>query len=52
MVAIQTTHRDALPVAFQFPALKAELATVISLDSKTAVGPKLPLGTKPMRCLQ
>ena len=52
MVAIQTTHRDALAVAFQFPALKAELAAVIGLDGETAVGPKLPLGTEPMGCLQ
>ena len=48
MVAIQTTHRDALAVAFQFPALKAELAAVIGLDGQTAVGPKLALSTEAM----
>src|SRR5215813_6938792 len=37
MVVIQTTHRDALVVAQQFPAHKAELAAVIGLDGKTAV---------------
>src|SRR6516225_11117034 len=52
MVSIQTAHRDALAVALQFPAHKAELATVIRLDGKTAVGPKLALGTEAMGCLQ
>ena len=52
MVAIQTTHRDALAVALQLSAHNAVLATVIGLDGKTAVGPKLALGTKPVGCLQ
>src|SRR5580765_8800681 len=52
MVAIQATHRDALAVALQFPAHNAVLATVIGLDGKTAVGPKLALGTEAMGCLQ
>jgi len=52
MVAIQTAHRDALAVALQFPAHKAELAAVLGLDGKTAVGPKLALGTEPVWCLQ
>ena len=52
MVAIQTTHRDALAVALQLPTHNAVLATVIGLDSKTAVSPKLALGTEAMGCLQ
>ena len=52
MVAIQTTHRDALAVALQLPAHNAELAAVIGLDSKPAVGPKLALGTEAMGRLQ
>jgi len=52
MVAIQTTHRDALAVALPFPAHEAELAAVIGLDRKPAVGPKLALGTEAMGRLQ
>ena len=43
MVTIQTTYGDALAVAFQFSALKAVLAAVVSLDGKTAVGPSMPI---------
>src|SRR5436309_8026670 len=52
MVSIQTTHRDALAVAVQFPAYHAVLAAVIGLDGKTAVGPKLTLSPEAMGCLQ
>jgi hypothetical protein len=52
MVSIQTTHRDALAVALQLPAHNAVLAAVIRLDGKTAVCPKLALGTEAMGCLQ
>src|SRR5206468_10533323 len=52
MIAIETTHRDALAVALQFPAHNAVLAAVIRLDSKTAVGPELALGAEAMGCLQ
>jgi len=52
MVVIQTTHRDALAVALQFPAHNAVLAAVIRLDGKTAVCPELALGTEAMGCLQ
>jgi hypothetical protein len=34
MVAVQAAHRDALAVAWQLPAHKAELATVIGPDGK------------------
>src|SRR5207344_480177 len=52
MVAVQATHCDALAVALQFPTHKAVLAAVIGLDRKTAVCPKLALGTEAMGCLQ
>jgi len=52
MVVIQTAHRDALAVAVQFPAYKAELATALGLHGKTAVGPKLALGPEAMGCPQ
>src|SRR5215468_8951354 len=52
MVVIQAAHRDALAVALQFPAHHAELAAVIGLDRKPAVGPKLALGAEPVGCLQ
>ena len=49
MVVIQAAHRDA--VALQLPAHKAELAAVIGLDGKAAVGPKLALVTTTILCL-
>jgi hypothetical protein len=52
MVAVQATHRDALAVTLQLPTHNAVLATVIGLDGKTAVGPKLALATEAMGCLQ
>ena len=52
MIVIQTAHRDALPVALQFPSYIAVLAAVVSLDCETTVGPQLPLGTEPVWCLQ
>ncbi len=52
VVVIQTAHRDALSVALQFASYTAVLATVVSLDCETAVGPQLSLGTETMRGLQ
>ena len=41
VIVIQTAHCDALAVALQFASHTAVLATVVSLDRETAVGPKL-----------
>ena len=52
MVIIQTTHGDALAVALPFASHSAVLSTIVHLHGKTAVRPKLTLGTKPVGCLQ
>ena len=52
VIVIQTAHCDALAVALQFASHTAVLATVVSLDRETAVGPQLSLGTEAVGCLQ
>src|ERR1017187_9324278 len=52
MIVIQTTYGDALPVALQFPAHIAVLASFVRLDCETTVCPQLSLCPETMWCLQ